>query len=188
MRWGLVPKPKSILRTERVVNSFMSSRVIKVNNIQPLLDPWGEQSQEKVKGRGQSALGKRGSGGVESAGRPYVQDCRAVESMGESFQYPPIPSPKVGVVIFWLQRRLSSKSKIICPFLHYYYKQKPPSTPKKVIILKCFQNNCKRESGRVGMQVLIYLTPKSRSLLVKVVVQGPLTWASPGIQLEMQIL
>ena len=37
-----------------------------------------------------------------------------------------------------------------------------------------------KESGRVGMQILIYLTPKSRSLLVKVVVQGPVTWASPG--------
>lgn len=32
MRWGLVPKPKSILRAERVVYSFMYSRVIKVNS------------------------------------------------------------------------------------------------------------------------------------------------------------
>ena len=42
-------------------------------------------------------------------GDPTFRTVRAAESMGESFHYPPSLSPKVGVVIFCLQRRLSSK-------------------------------------------------------------------------------
>lgn len=90
--------------------------------------PWGEQLQGKVKGRGQSALEKRGSERVESAGRPHCQDCQGGERMGEIFS---ISTMKVAIVILCLQRRRVQRDEIICPFLHYYNKQRPPLHPNK---------------------------------------------------------
>lgn len=81
---------------------------------------------------------------------PIFRTVRAGESMGKSFQY---PSPAQRWALFSVYRgdRVQG-GEIICPFLHYYYEQKLPSTPIKVIIKNVSKTFTKKEVAKWGFK------------------------------------
>lgn len=123
--WGLIPKPKSILRTKGVVSSvgFESDQETRAAVPVGSWCPWAEQTQGKLKGRGHSSLNGLERKASEGVGKYRGTLLSGLE--GEERTWVRVFNiPCKGEGCYFLFR--VQRDEIMCPFSHHHSKQKPP--------------------------------------------------------------